>query len=455
MSYFKGLKLTKLGEQLIAKANANTDEIITIKRAELGAGEISSDDEIKDLTGLKNKWQDVSIADIKVTGENETNVLIELQFNNKDLLEDKVFRELGIYASGKDGTEILFAYSNAGENYDYIPVASNNPQSFIINILMTITSDVEVNANIDLNSYVSIRKLQEELAKKQNINDKGLLTKIKTVVGAVNELFNEKQNKEDASLLTTVKNIVGAINELFSNKLEKGGYIGNAKNLNDEISKKASTTTLGRMMVGTGLTDDGNGRVSHSTGAGNNHIPANGTSGNFLKWLSNGVAQWVNITWSDITGKPNSFTPSDHNHTKANITDFPTSMKNPSALTISLNSTSQGAYDGSSAKTINITPASIGAEPAFSKNTGFNKPFGTSSKTVLEGTKLAEILGLTYGGSLNTSSAKTVNYAYYDSTTKKVYKCIKATSINYADATYFEAVSNNDLLSKLLNLCIN
>lgn len=38
-----------------------------------------------------------------------------------------------------------------------------------------------------------------------------------------------------------------------------------------------------------------------------------------------------------------------------------TSLKNPNALTISLNGTSQGAYDGSSAKSINVTPAAIGA----------------------------------------------------------------------------------------------
>lgn len=38
-----------------------------------------------------------------------------------------------------------------------------------------------------------------------------------------------------------------------------------------------------------------------------------------------------------------------------------TSLKNPNALTISLNGTSQGAYDGSAVKTINITPSSIGA----------------------------------------------------------------------------------------------
>ena len=42
-------------------------------------------------------------------------------------------------------------------------------------------------------------------------------------------------------------------------------------------------------------------------------------------------------------------------------TDIPLSLKNPHALTISLNGTSQGPYDGSAAKNINITPSSIGA----------------------------------------------------------------------------------------------
>lgn len=41
--------------------------------------------------------------------------------------------------------------------------------------------------------------------------------------------------------------------------------------------------------------------------------------------------------------------------------EIPTSLKNPYALTISLNGTSQGPYDGSVAKNINITPGSIGA----------------------------------------------------------------------------------------------
>lgn len=47
--------------------------------------------------------------------------------------------------------------------------------------------------------------------------------------------------------------------------------------------------------------------------------------------------------------------------TLAFTTDIPTSLKNPHALTISLNGTSQGPYDGSATKNINITPGSIGA----------------------------------------------------------------------------------------------
>lgn len=47
--------------------------------------------------------------------------------------------------------------------------------------------------------------------------------------------------------------------------------------------------------------------------------------------------------------------------TLALTSDIPTSLKNPYALTISLNGTSQGPYDGSAAKSINITPGSIGA----------------------------------------------------------------------------------------------
>lgn len=78
--------------------------------------------------------------------------------------------------------------------------------------------------------------------------------------------------------------------------------------------------------------------------------------------------------------------------------------------------------------------------------------YGTDVSTALEGSKLAEILGIEYGGVLNNNNQKVAGKGYYDTANKKIYKCTTNTSINYADAAYFIEVSNNDLLGKLQNL---
>ncbi len=72
------------------------------------------------------------------------------------------------------------------------------------------------------------------------------------------------------------------------------------------------------------------------------------------------------VDWASVTGKPSTFTPSGHNHTWEQITNRPTTMVNPHALTISLNGKAQTAYTGSGAVSFNITPASIGAQVAGS-----------------------------------------------------------------------------------------
>lgn len=80
--------------------------------------------------------------------------------------------------------------------------------------------------------------------------------------------------------------------------------------------------------------------------------------------------------------------------------------------------------------------------------------YGTDTSTALEGSKLAEILGIEYGGVLNNTNTKVAGKGYYDTANKKIYKCTTNTSINYADAGYFIEVSNNDLLGKLQNLYV-
>ena len=72
------------------------------------------------------------------------------------------------------------------------------------------------------------------------------------------------------------------------------------------------------------------------------------------------------VSWANVSGKPSGFAPSSHTHTKSQITDMPTALKNPTAVKVQLNGgttegTNQFTYDGSAAKTINVTPANIGA----------------------------------------------------------------------------------------------
>lgn len=73
------------------------------------------------------------------------------------------------------------------------------------------------------------------------------------------------------------------------------------------------------------------------------------------------IADWAkSATKPTYTASEVGAAPTSHTHTKSQITDFPTSLKNPTALTIKLNGTTAVAYDGSAAKSVNVTADSIG-----------------------------------------------------------------------------------------------
>lgn len=69
----------------------------------------------------------------------------------------------------------------------------------------------------------------------------------------------------------------------------------------------------------------------------------------------------VSALWTYIKGKTDAiYAAKSHAHTKSQITDFPSSLKNPTSLTIQTNGTTAATYDGSAAKTVNITKGNIG-----------------------------------------------------------------------------------------------
>ena len=78
--------------------------------------------------------------------------------------------------------------------------------------------------------------------------------------------------------------------------------------------------------------------------------------------------------------------------------------------------------------------------------------YGITSGTSLEGNRLAEIIGLEFGGNIQDVGNKTKGKFYYDNVTKFYYECIADTNLTYNDVSKFRAISNKPISDKLENL---
>ena len=87
---------------------------------------------------------------------------------------------------------------------------------------------------------------------------------------------------------------------------------------------------------------------------------------------------------------------------------------------------------------------------AFYLNSG--NVLGTETDTVLEGKRLAEIIGLEYGGNIQDTGAKVTGKFYYDKALKYYYECIANNNLTYNDGSKFRAISNKPLSDKVENL---
>lgn len=120
----------------------------------------------------------------------------------------------------------------------------------------------------------------------------------------------------------------------------------------------------------------------------------------------------VSALWSYIKSKADAvYSTKSHTHTKSQITDFPASLKNPTSLTIQTNGTTAATYDGSAAKTVNITKGNIGlgnVDNTADKNKSVASAAKlTTARTVSGGSDIT--LSFNYDGSGNS----TANIGFY------------------------------------------
>ena len=81
---------------------------------------------------------------------------------------------------------------------------------------------------------------------------------------------------------------------------------------------------------------------------------------------------------------------------------------------------------------------------------------GTGEGKALEGIMLARMFGCVgYGGDIQETGVKDINYIYYDRNTRKMYKCLNQNSDVSANVANFIPLDNNSLLDRLENLSKN
>ena len=78
--------------------------------------------------------------------------------------------------------------------------------------------------------------------------------------------------------------------------------------------------------------------------------------------------------------------------------------------------------------------------------------YGTTAGTALEGNRLAEIIGIEFGGNIQDIGNKVKGKFYYDNVTKFYYECIENTNLTYNDVTKFRAISNKPISDRVGNL---
>ena len=78
--------------------------------------------------------------------------------------------------------------------------------------------------------------------------------------------------------------------------------------------------------------------------------------------------------------------------------------------------------------------------------------YGTTKGTTLEGNRLAEILGIEFGGNIQDTGNKVKGKFYFDSVTKFYYECIENTNLTYNESSKFRAISNKPISDKVENL---
>lgn len=147
------LALTMAGANLLGKAL--TSKTLTFTKMALGDGEYSGS--AVDKTALTAEKVRVNIGELARSG---ASAILRATVVYADLPSEFKWRELGIYAKDPDGgSDVLYAYANAGVNYDTIG-GSDALREMIVRARIAISETADLTINVQSGSTVYVSKAE-------------------------------------------------------------------------------------------------------------------------------------------------------------------------------------------------------------------------------------------------------------------------------------------------------
>lgn len=239
MANFPKMQLTSKGLELLTNVQAGADNLIFTKTA-LGDGVLSVP--VSTLTNLVSIKAEIPISEGKAIGNNTYQ--IGAFFNNTEITTGFWWREIGVFAKGNNGTEILYCYSNAGDAGDYIPVGSDERIEKYIYQSLAIGNATNVTAQINSSdSFI----LSAEKGKPSGVAPLGADGKIPSEFISIDTSTFEETVKE---LNTNLTNHLSATNPHNISKTTVG--LANVPNVstNDQTPTYTEATSLTNLTSG-------------------------------------------------------------------------------------------------------------------------------------------------------------------------------------------------------------
>ncbi len=181
MANFPGLKMTAAGRELQAKAQ--TGQLLKFTRVALGDGLPPADPDA--LVALVNECQTLSIQRQEVPGDGTA--VLRVIMTNQGVTTGFYMRELATFAEDPDtGAEVLYSYSNAGDECDFLPAEGAAVVWEGIFDLVTVVGNAE-NVTAVIDDYITIALKSEVDALKPRLMPEG---------GTVGQMVRKASNAE-------------------------------------------------------------------------------------------------------------------------------------------------------------------------------------------------------------------------------------------------------------------